>query len=556
MKKIFKLSMVLIALLMSAGEMLAFPPGSVHLYRSGSLLSDYPTIQSAVDASQDGDSILVDAGTFIEQVTITTGITLRGAGRDLTIIQSPDKSSLVITGGNWKNLKNQDIYDVIGIKATNNVAVVIKDLRVDGNDQGYFPLAPDINGYDFQGIGVFNTTVTIDNVYVTGVRGLASEQLFFPPAGYPTDQPLGYNHNTGVFAESSSGAGPHTFTLTNSYITKFQKTAILAWGPTLTVDINNNIVQGYGKTMWSTGNGIQIASAVSTGDRTGTTGSITNNQILDIGFFPPAPGEPGEYAFNPWWGGSTCILFWEAGDGFIIDGNTISRTEYIPSWNSVTTSNNGGYSNMAIDAVSTTNPMVSNNTIFNFDEGLISETYNVTPNIIATGNSIYNNTHDYGWGGGDDIYVLNNSYPEVVAYNASGNGLDVITNFRDGDKLYVNNYDVVGSVNGLIGGLPTIDFTGGTVTEGDGTAVAAYSMQIYYDGTQTHLYIDTDGVADEAELEILFNGEYLTSYFLLNGPFIEYAGPPIPLSNWAIFLGIFLMGGFLVVLYRRKLSVA
>ncbi len=555
MKKIFKLSMVFIIILLSTSEMLADGPplALVHLWRNGVLVNDYNTIQLAVDASQDGDSILVDAGTFIEQVTITTGITLRGAGRDLTIIQSPDKSSLVITGGNWKNLKNQDIYDVIGIKATNNVAVVIKDLRVDGNDQGYFPLAPDINGYDFQGIGVFNTTVTIDNVYVTGVRGLASEQLFFPPAGYPTDQPMGYNHNDAIFAESSIGAGPHTFTLTNSYITKFQKTAILAWGPTLTVDINNNIVQGYGKTMWSTGNGIQIASAVSTGDRTGTTGSITNNQILDMGIFPPAPPDPDSY-FNPGLGGSTCILLWQAGDGFVIDGNTISRTEYIPTWHSVTTSNDGGWSNMGIDVVATTNVVVSNNTIFNFDEGLISETYIVTPNIIATGNSIYNNTHDYGWGGGDDIYVLNNSYPEVVAYNASGNGLDVITNFRDGDKLYVNNYDVVGSVNGLIGGLPTIDFTGGTITEGDGTAVAAYSLQIYYDGTQTHLYIDTDGVADEAELEILFNGEYLTSYFLLNGPFIEYAGPPIPLSNWAIFIGIFLIVAFMVVRFRRTLA--
>ncbi|NOU46313.1 MAG: T9SS type A sorting domain-containing protein [Bacteroidales bacterium] len=500
-------------------------PG-VHLYRSNSLIDDYCTIQAAVDASQDGDSIQVDAGTYVEQVTITTGITLHGAGRDVTIIQSPDKSSLTISGGNWKNLKNQDIYDVVGIKATNDVPVVIKNLRVDGNSQGYFPLAPDINGYDFQGIGVFNTTVTIDNVYVTSIRGLASEQSFFPPEGYPVDQPLGYNHNDAIFAESSIGAGPHTLTVTNSYITKFQKTAILAWGPTLTVDINNNIIQGYGKTMWSTGNGIQIASANRTGyggsngDRRGTTGSVTNNNILDLGIIVPGPSDPGSY-FNPGLGGSTGILLWEAGDGFIIEGNTITRTEYIPSWNSVTTSNNGGWSNMAIDAVSTTNVVVNNNTIFNFDEGLISETYIVTPNIIATGNTISHNTHDYFSGGGNDNYSLNDS-AEVIAYNATGNGVDTLSGFSVGDKIYVNDISVTGCVNGLIGGIPTVDFTGGTVTEGDGTNVAAHSMQVHYDGTHTYLYIDTDGNLNQGELEILLTGEYITTNFLLDGPFIYY----------------------------------
>ena len=47
----------------------------------------YPTIQTAVDAADPGDLVLVDQGIYREEVTVTTpSITIRGASRNETII--------------------------------------------------------------------------------------------------------------------------------------------------------------------------------------------------------------------------------------------------------------------------------------------------------------------------------------------------------------------------------------------------------------------------------------------------------------------------------------
>jgi len=51
--------------------------------------ADYTTIQSAVDASIAGDTILVSAGTYTEKVSISKALTLEGSGVEQTIIVPP-----------------------------------------------------------------------------------------------------------------------------------------------------------------------------------------------------------------------------------------------------------------------------------------------------------------------------------------------------------------------------------------------------------------------------------------------------------------------------------
>ena len=50
---------------------------------------DFPTIQAAVDAAAPGDIIKVQGGIYTEEIVISKDVTLKGAGVDATIIQSP-----------------------------------------------------------------------------------------------------------------------------------------------------------------------------------------------------------------------------------------------------------------------------------------------------------------------------------------------------------------------------------------------------------------------------------------------------------------------------------
>ncbi len=505
------------------------PYGVINLVHDATT-TQYPTIQQAVDASVTGDMITLGAGTYIEQVTVTTGITIQGAGTAQTIVRSPLAADLTVNGG-WKTLKAQDVVAVIGIKTDDASQVTIKDLTVDGFDQGYLPdgTYPDKEAYAFQGIGALNTNLIVDNVLVRGARELATDFGATLPTGYlPTDQPSGLNHNEAIFAESAVGAGSHTLEVKNSYIEKFQKTAILAWGPTLEVNIHDNTIQGYGQTLYSTGNGIQIASTDRTslgganGDRRGTTGIITNNQILGIGVVIPEPGQDGSYLTLGMYGPSA-ILPYEAGDNFVISNNTITRTPY-QSWYNDHISNDGGFSNTAIAVYNSNNASVTGNTISGFDVAIAEEGAVNGSEFNASGNTVSDNRNDYFTAQNNDHIVLGES-AETLTYYASSQGVDLIDNFGVGDRINVVGMEP-GSINGELSGTLIVDFTSGTVTAGDGSTVPANSIQVQQNATTTTLFIDTDATEDQAELQLELTGLYELGNFKLDGGFIVFTVSP------------------------------
>ncbi|MFC3801895.1 DUF4073 domain-containing protein [Cohnella sp. GCM10012308] len=520
-------------------------PVIAHL-KHGSSTTDFTSIQAALDVSADGDTVTIEAGTYRDQLTVTKNITLQGAGIGQTIIESPNSNELV--AANWKTLKNQTLYPVIGVKTSTTGEVVIKDLTIDGRKQGYIAAhAGDANVYTFNGIAVRDTSATIDQVKVIDVRDVYSDYSGSPvaplPVDYlPQDQPSGANHNESILLEGAAGTGAHKVTVQNSEIVRFHKTGILAWGPALEVDIHDNKLQGHGKTLYSTGNGIQISSSDWSvnggGDRRGTTGIVKDNEIYDIGLVIPEPGETGSY-LNLGLGGPTGILLYQAGDGFVIEGNTITGPS-VPSWHNSRTSNDGGYSNDGIGFSSSKDMTIRNNTITGFGTG-IAEGGAVAGSTIED-NTFSANELDIWTLSGNDTITLG-AGAETIAYNQTGNGIDTIDGFGAGDRLNVIGF-VDGSVNGEIGtpvnaeyvtetggtlvingytdALPVVDFTGGSVTAGDGTNVAARSVEVSVADGVTTLYIDTEGDDDAAELVIKLAGVYAPGNFKLNGGYISY----------------------------------
>ena len=78
----------------------------------------YPTIQAAVNAAHDGDTITVGAGTFAGGVTITKSLRLQGTGAASTIIRGGDH---VLTIGAY-GASSEPTVSVSGVTVTGGVA--------------------------------------------------------------------------------------------------------------------------------------------------------------------------------------------------------------------------------------------------------------------------------------------------------------------------------------------------------------------------------------------------------------------------------------------------
>jgi Pectinesterase. len=108
------------------------------------------SIQAAVDAAVNGDTIEIAAGIYVEQVTINgKDLTIHGAGDGTggTIIASPNAASLVVNATD-PNAARPNKFAVVAV--TGGANVTIDGLAVDGRGQGFQNRAD----YDFVGVYV------------------------------------------------------------------------------------------------------------------------------------------------------------------------------------------------------------------------------------------------------------------------------------------------------------------------------------------------------------------------------------------------------------------
>jgi hypothetical protein len=188
---------------------LMFLPTSLHLQTSNatSLITvptDYPTIQSAIDAASAGDTIKVLPGTYVEQLTISKSLTLIGSGARSTIIQAPavlDTNVLGLTyiaqinGGATVSMKgftvdagtSCDVFfgvtvldsatfnlDTSVITGCYQVGVIVGSTRTpDGPQTGHATITrTNVNGYQDQGIiaRAPGTTLTVSYSTITAAE--------------------------------------------------------------------------------------------------------------------------------------------------------------------------------------------------------------------------------------------------------------------------------------------------------------------------------------------------------------------------------------------------
>ena len=507
-------------------------------------------LAEALLKAKDGDSILIKDGVYQGQFLVSTAVTIdaaKGTGGSVTI-KSPatvdlkkSEQDCLTANGLWR-------MPILELQTTvpNSGTVTVKNITVDGD----FQAVSTTTSKHMLGIAVFNTNAVIDGVVI--------KQIAAKPDN-TTGKYEGYSVNFGILAEGAGNlSSPVNVTIQNSTIGTYQKTGIVAWGPKLNVNIKDNVITGVGINDSCGQNGIQIGSA---GLRKSTITTISGNTISNLSFDNSTYFASGiilrqtgavEVLNNTISGNGTAF---EAGKGVTcgidlmemltpanIHGNTMTAMQYgicveaySPEYYSGHQFANNNLAStyyafydmtdngvVGYDEINNENISVSSGTVINNNLAYLlymlcggNDTFTdtgVAPSKIDAGAGSDNIKAGSGAdtiiGGAGDDTLSGGAGNDVFSYVATGNGTDTIMDFYKGDVIRVSGSN----------------FT--KITSGDGTSVAANSIEANVSGGYTTLYIDTDATADAAELQIRLYGSYQIPYFTLNGTDISYSYAP------------------------------
>ncbi|MEA2874670.1 MAG: hypothetical protein QOH67_4998, partial [Hyphomicrobiales bacterium] len=159
---------------------LDFQDHHVFLVGSG---SDYTTIQSAINAASAGDTIIVDDGTYNENLTVDKGLTILGANRGVAGTGSrSDETVLNWTSGNAVNVTTtaQATFDGFKFTGTHVLTETNPDANIAFTDSVFTITAAGNNSNNFYLNQPDSFTFTNNKVDVTGYTG-----AFFQPVGTP-----------------------------------------------------------------------------------------------------------------------------------------------------------------------------------------------------------------------------------------------------------------------------------------------------------------------------------------------------------------------------------
>ena len=333
------------------------------------------TVQHGVDVACTGDTIMVAAGTYPEQVSIAKSVNMVGAGAVSTTIQSPP--------GLAGNL------DVVSIQGAG----------VNVDFTGFTVSGPGPSGCGSIRAGIEVLDGAHANVHDNRIADIR-------------DQPLsGCQNGVGIIVGSPSNSA--SATIANNTFTNYQKNGMIVRRAGSNATINGNVVTGIGPTPLIAQNGIQV------GD--GAVASITGNQVSGNECDHPTCGPDFVNDYQ-----SAGILLADAATGTVVSGNSAPNNDIgIYNWASGPTSISGNtvhgsrFEAIILDEGDAT---VTLNDIQGGNIGVLAISFDG-----STGNSAGTLTCNRITGTGDGIQLnddqlADSNIPTVTAHNNSING--------------------------------------------------------------------------------------------------------------------------------------
>lgn len=451
-------------------------------------------LAEALAKASDGDTILIEDGTYRGQFIATKAVTIdavNGAGH--VTLEAPNTAD--ITASAQSELNNRLRYAILDLRTLSPASgtVTVRNITVDGRFQ-----APDdgTNGNDDMiGIATYDTNAVIDGVTVKGIASTI----------HANGDYSGNSENFGILAEGSA-AHPVTVTVRNSTIGTFQKTGIVAWGAGLTVNIQNNIITAVGTLGASNQNAMQIGSA---GARAGTLATITGNTINNLGSNDGVYSATGimlrqagvsEVGGNvirssgtPVFGGATTsICIYEMTASVNIHDNDLGNTSQgilvesplgtLYAGSHTMTNNNANATYLAvIDADDASSSPTNAETITVHTSGTITNGRGFLDYILFDGNDHFTDTGSaptrVDGGAGNDVLTTGSGNDELIG----GDGADILTGGAGSDKFFVGNGDTIR------------DLTTSDSIRLAGLTVPLSRMTVTASGADAILAIDSDG---------------------------------------------------------------
>jgi hypothetical protein len=253
----------------------SYPPTQEPIAANIVVPNDFPTIQKAINAANEGDVIKVLPGTYTEQLNITKSLTIIGSGAKSTIIEAPlplEELELNLIG----------LPYIVNID--NQAQVSIKEFTIKGIE------GTDCDG--LLGISVFGDATL--KLYSAIIKDCTFRSVFVGT----------------LLAPGQSGHA----TITNTLITDYQNTGVFAVGPDSTLTMSNNKVVGSAP---------DVEGIIGIFFLVGAIGTITHNEVIEN--ICNVPDTCGPDFFNQIQ--AFGIAAQDAGQGSVISNNYVSNND-------------------------------------------------------------------------------------------------------------------------------------------------------------------------------------------------------------------------------------